>query len=192
MTGAMMIDLAALMQPMADDAWEGGDIRLEPIGEQHLPGLSACFLPEDPVWEIYPLPLFGEHFDKNARAMLGNPARHIFAVLLDGEVVGMTSYLNIAPDRQTLEIGGTFMAPKVRGSGLNGRVKRLLLDRAFASGVRRVEFRIDERNARSQAAVAKLGAVKEGTLRAERITWTGHLRDTAMWSILAHEWLARG
>lgn len=187
-----MTDLAALMQPMADDAWSGGRIRLEPIGAQHLGGLAACFLPDDPVWDIYPLPLHGEHFETNARAMLDNPDRHVFAVLLDGEVVGMTSYLHLAPERQTLEIGGTFMAPKVRGSGLNGRVKRLLLDRAFASGMRRVEFRIDERNTRSQAAVAKLGAVKEGTLRAERITWTGHLRDTAMWSILASEWAARG
>lgn len=186
-----MIDLAGLTAPMEDTGWAGGTIRLEPITEGRLEGLRACFLPDDPVWEIYPLPLYGDHFDMNARAMLGNPARHIFAVLLGGEVVGMTSYLNLAPDRQTLEIGGTFMAPKVRGSGLNGRVKRLLLDRAFASGVRRVEFRIDERNARSQAAVAKLGAVKEGTLRAERITWTGHVRDTAIWSILAHEWAAR-
>lgn len=186
-----MIDPAALMEPMADDAWDGGTIRLEPIGEQHLSGLANCFEPDDPVWEIYPTPLYGEHFEKNARAMLGNPARHIFAVLVDGAVAGMTSYLNLALDRQTLEIGGTFMAPRVRGGGLNGRVKRLLLDRAFASGVRRVEFRIDERNARSQAAVAKLGAVKEGTLRAERVTWTGHVRDTAMWSILAQEWAAR-
>ncbi|WP_338468145.1 GNAT family protein [Novosphingobium sp. ZN18A2] len=186
-----MIDLAALLQPMADEGWEGGAIRLEPVAERHLAGLNACFLPDDPVWEIYPAPLYGEHFETRARALLDNPARHVFAVMLDGEVVGMTSFLNIAPDRETAEIGGTFMAPKVRGSGMNGRVKRLLLDRAFASGIRRIEFRIDERNARSQAAVAKLGAVKEGTLRAERITWTGHVRDTAMWSILADEWAAR-
>lgn len=186
-----MMDLAALVLPMEDAAWGGGAIRLEPMGAAHMDGLRACFLPDDPVWPIYPQPLFGEHFDTHARAMLTNPVRHIFAVLWDGEVVGMTSFLNLAPDRQTLEIGGTFMAQKVRGTGLNGRVKRLLLDRAFFSGVRRVEFRIDERNSRSQAAVAKLGAVKEGTLRAERITWTGHVRDTAMWSILADEWAAR-
>ncbi|MDE2562594.1 MAG: GNAT family N-acetyltransferase [Sphingomonadales bacterium] len=177
---------------MEDAGWQGGAIRLERAGDAHLEALRACFLPDDPVWEIYPVPLHGEHFDTSARAMLANPARLIFAVLLDGEVTGMTSYLNLAPDRQTLEIGGTFMAPRVRGSGLNARVKRLLLGRAFASGVRRVEFRIDERNARSQAAVAKLGAVREGVLRAERVTWTGFVRDTGIWSILAQEWAARG
>jgi RimJ/RimL family protein N-acetyltransferase len=76
----------------------------------------------------------------------------------------------------------------VRGSGLNRRVKRLLLDRAFAYGIRRVEFRVDDRNQRSKAAVRKLGANQDGLIRAERITWTGHVRDTALFSILAEEW----
>ena len=51
-----------------------------------------------------------------------------------------------------------------------------------------IEFRIDTRNARSMAAVAKLGGLREGVLRQERITWNGHLRDTALYAILAHEW----
>jgi RimJ/RimL family protein N-acetyltransferase len=63
-----------------------------------------------------------------------------------------------------------------------------MLSRAFGSGFRRVEFRVDARNARSQAAMAKLGAVREGVLRADRITWTGHVRDTVLFSILATEW----
>ena len=63
--------------------------------------------------------------------------------------------------------------------------------RAFACGFRRVEFRVDARNARSQAAMAKLGAVREGVLRADRITWTGHVRDTVLFSLLAAEWRAR-
>jgi RimJ/RimL family protein N-acetyltransferase len=63
-----------------------------------------------------------------------------------------------------------------------------MLAHAFASGIRRIEFRIDERNARSQAAVRKIGATKEGVLRAERITWTGHVRDTGLFSILGDEW----
>jgi RimJ/RimL family protein N-acetyltransferase len=71
---------------------------------------------------------------------------------------------------------------------LNRRIKTLLLDRAFACGIRRVEFRVDNRNERSKAAVRKLGAVQDGLIRAERITWTGHVRDTALFSILASEW----
>ena len=76
----------------------------------------------------------------------------------------------------------------VRGTGLNARVKRLMLARAFGEGIRRVQFLIDERNKRSQAAVLKLGATKEGVLRAERITWTGHVRDTGVFGLLREEW----
>ncbi len=63
-----------------------------------------------------------------------------------------------------------------------------MLRRAFDGGFRRVEFRVDERNKRSQAAMAKLGAVREGVMRADRITWTGHVRDTVLFSILRDEW----
>jgi RimJ/RimL family protein N-acetyltransferase len=64
----------------------------------------------------------------------------------------------------------------------------MMLERASYSGIRRVEFRVDVRNARSQAAMKKLGAVREGVLRADRITWNGHVRDTALFSILKDEW----
>ena len=60
----------------------------------------------------------------------------------------------------------------------------MMLKRAFDCGIRRVEFRVDSRNARSQAAMKKLGAVREGVLRADRITWTGHVRDTVLFAIL--------
>jgi RimJ/RimL family protein N-acetyltransferase len=64
------------------------------------------------------------------------------------------------------------------------------LRRAFACGIRRVEFRVDRRNLRSQAAMKKLGAVREGVLRADRITWTGHVRDTVLFAILKEEYEA--
>ena len=79
----------------------------------------------------------------------------------------------------------------MRVTVFNRRVKDLMLRRAFDCGFRRVEFRVDRRNARSQAAMAKLGAVREGVIRAERITWTGHVRDTVLFSILANEWPPR-
>ena len=66
-----------------------------------------------------------------------------------------------------------------------------MIRRAIDCGFRRIEFRVDRRNARSQAAMAKLGAVREGVIRAERITWTGHVRDTVLFSILAGEWSDR-
>jgi RimJ/RimL family protein N-acetyltransferase len=76
----------------------------------------------------------------------------------------------------------------MRGTGFNRRIKDLMLNRAYRCGFRRIEFRVDARNTRSQAALAKLGAVREGVLRADRITWTGHVRDTVLFSVLAHEW----
>ena len=89
---------------------------------------------------------------------------------------------------RTVEIGNTYYRPKFRGTGFNRRVKNMMLPRAFACGIRRVEFRVDIRNQRSQAAMAKLGAVREGVLRADRITWTGHVRETVLFSILKDEW----
>ena len=92
--------------------------------------------------------------------------------------------------RQALEIGGTYYRPYLRGTGFNHRVKDMMLKRAFDCGIRRVESRVDRRNARSQAAMKKLGAVREGIVRADRITWTGHVRDTVLFAILKDEWEA--
>ena len=103
----------------------------------------------------------------------------------------MSSFLGLDEGRQVVEIGGTYYRPHLRGTGLNRRIKDMMLARAFAAGIRRVEFRVDARNARSQAAMAKLGATREGVLRADRITWTGHVRDTVLFSILADEWRSR-
>jgi len=181
-------DAALLAAPMADGQWPGGQIALVPLAEEHREGLRACCRVDDPVWPIYPYAMFGEHFDPQFDAMLAGADRTPFAVLVDGAVRGTTSFIAVRPDRQSLEIGGTLLAQEARGTGLNGRVKALLLARAFGAGFRRVELRVDARNARSQAAVLKLGATREGVLRAERITWTGHVRDTVVFSLLAHEW----
>ena len=108
--------------------------------------------------------------------------------IIDGDrLIGMTAWLRPDWSAQTVEIGNSYIHPAARGTGFNGRLKKLMIDHAFAAGIRRIEFRIDERNARSQAAVAKLGGVKEGVLRAERMTWTGHVRDTGLWSLLTKE-----
>jgi len=100
----------------------------------------------------------------------------------------MSSFIAIDEGRQSLEIGATYYRLHLRGTGFNRRVKDMMLQRAFASDIRRVEFRVDRRNARSQAAMKKLGAVREGVLRADRITWNGHVRDTVLFAILKDEW----
>jgi RimJ/RimL family protein N-acetyltransferase len=67
-------------------------------------------------------------------------------------------------------------------------MKRLLIEHGFACGYRRIEFRVDVRNKRSQKAVLKLGAKQDGILRKNRITWTGHIRDTVVFSLFQDEW----
>ncbi|MEM8827218.1 MAG: GNAT family protein [Pseudomonadota bacterium] len=157
----------------------------------YVEGLRAACARDREIWDIYPVSMLGEHFDA-AMAAQGEFHRAdgwIRYVALDGErVVGMTNY--IAPDAANgvVEIGGTYIEPSVRGTGYNTRMKRLMIDHAFASGVRRIEFRIDTRNRRSMRATEKLGATHEGTLRRNRITWTGYIRDTAVYGLLADEW----
>ena len=176
----MPTDLAAPLQ--------SGDLRLEPLAEHHRADLKAACAEDQDIWPIYAVSWDADHFDAQFTSLCGRDDAFPFAVLLGGKLVGMTAFLNHVPARQTIEIGITYYVPGVRGSGLNRRAKRLLLDRAFACGIRRVEFRVDDRNARSKAAMRKLGANQDGLIRAERITWTGHVRDTALFSILEGEW----
>jgi RimJ/RimL family protein N-acetyltransferase len=172
-----------LAAPMAD-----GTLRLEPLREAHRAGLRAACAEDREIWAIYAASYDPDHFDESFDALLARPDGQAFAVLAGGRLVGMSCYIGIDPERGVLEIGNTFYVPAMRGTGLNRRVKDLMIGRAIDGGFRRIEFRVDSRNARSQAAMAKLGAVREGVIRAERITWTGHVRDTVLFSILAGEW----
>lgn len=169
-----------------------GDVRLEPLAEAHREALKAACAEDPEIWEIYATSYGPAEFDANFDAMLARPDWRSFALFRGERLVGMSSYMGIDLDRMVLEIGSTYYAPVERGTGFNAIVKDLMLDRAFACGFRRIEFRVDARNGRSQAAMAKLGAVREGVLREDRITWTGHVRDTVLFSILASEWQRSG
>jgi RimJ/RimL family protein N-acetyltransferase len=165
-----------------------GDLQLQPLDDRHRADLKAACAEDLAIWPLYSVSWDPDHFDAQFETLRARESSFPFAVLKDGRLVGMTAFLGHMPARQTVEIGNTYYVPAVRGTGLNRRVKTLLLDRAFACGIRRVEFRVDDRNERSKAAVRKLGATQDGLIRAERITWTGHVRDTALFSILASEW----
>lgn len=173
-----------LYAPLAD-----GDIALEPLVEAHREGLRAACAADTEIWEIYPFSYVGDAFDPQFDLMLRHDRpRLCYAILDGGTVVGMTAWIEHGAPGHSVEIGNSYIIPRLRGSGLNRRVKRLMLNHAFAHGYRRVAFKVDEINTRSQAAVLKLGATKEGVLRAERITWTGRVRHTGIFSILAEEW----
>ena len=168
-----------------------GDLALAKLTEAHREALRAACAADADIWPIYSSSYDPEHFDTSFAALIGHDSRMPYAIIDGDRLVGMTAYLRPDWTAQTIEIVNSYIHPEARGTGFNGRLKRLMIDHAFAAGIRRIEFRIDERNTRSQAAVAKLGCTKEGVLRAERITWTRYVRDTGLWSLLAGEWKAR-
>ncbi|RDE05405.1 GNAT family N-acetyltransferase [Sphingomonas aracearum] len=113
----------------------------------------------------------------------------LFAVCLPGgEVVGTTRFLRMAEKHRRLEIGGTFYARAVQRTGVNTEAKLLLLAHAFdVLGCQCVQIRTDFLNTRSQAAIERLGARRDGILRGHQIV-DGRLRDSVVYSILDREW----
>ena len=174
---------------------EGRFVRLEPYDEALKADLRRALDCDPDSWNVFAASGQGAQFDGWwARAMeeMAAGTRVPYAVRWrhDGRMVGTTSYLNIRPEHRGVEIGSTFYAPHLRGGPANPECKLLLLSNAFDAGALRVELVTDARNHRSQAAIAKLGAVREGTLRKHKITWTGHVRDTVVFSITDDDWPA--
>jgi RimJ/RimL family protein N-acetyltransferase len=168
-------------------------VRLEPMADAHREDLRAACDADPATWiDLYPYSMAGEHFDANWRRFYGRPPadRMNFAVVVAGRCVGVSSFLTVDAVNASLEIGGTYFAPQVRGGPVNPSAKRLMMAHAFESGARRVQYKVDAINARSRAAVLKLGAVEEGILRQDRVVWTGRIRDTVVFSVLADEWPA--
>jgi RimJ/RimL family protein N-acetyltransferase len=173
---------------------EGRHIRLEPF-ETYLKEEVRAAIDCDPeTWNIMPINPTGAGFESYWTVACGAPVdeRMTYAIRRreDARVVGMSSYYTSLAAQGGVEIGTTFLHPDVRGSGVNSELKLVMLQHAFDSGAVRVQFRVDTRNLRSQAAVARLGAVREGIVRRDRLTWTGYVRDTVYFSILDDEWPA--
>lgn len=176
--------MAELYVRLCDD-----DLWLEPIVEAHREGLRTACAQDQEIWEIYPFSYLGDAFDPQFDLMLRRDRpRHCYVICVDGQIVGMTAWIEHGAPGHSIEIGNSYIIPRLRGTGLNRRIKTLMLDHAFGQGLMRVAFKVDEINQRSQAAVLKLGCTREGMLRAERITWTGRLRNSMIFSILSSEW----
>ena len=112
------------------------------------------------------------------------PNRINFAVLVGGEVAGRISYSEVRPSDLWVEIG-TMLTPPFQGTAANPEAKLLLMTRAFEDlGANRVQFKVDERNARSLRALERLGAVREGTLRQFQVRPDGFARSSVMFSVL--------
>src|SRR5579871_5699878 len=171
---------------------EGRFVVLEPFVPSHKEEVRAALNCDPETWAIMPHNGLGERFDGFWAELGATPTYLLYAVRrrADARVVGMSGYLTALLREGGVEIGGTFLHPDVRGSAVNPESKMLMLAHAFASGAVRVQFRVDARNTRSQAALAKLGAVREGVLRRDKVTWTGHIRDSVVFSVLSDEWPA--
>jgi RimJ/RimL family protein N-acetyltransferase len=175
------------MTPL-DAPMMGDDCRAELFDDLWHEPLKAACSEDSEIWQIYANNFAPDGFDDSIALYRSTSRNRTFALFEGDELAGMSSYLGIDTARGVLEVGGTYYRPEFRGTGFNRRVKDMMLRRAFDCGFRRVEFRVDVRNERSQAAMTKLGAVREGVMRADRITWTGHVRDTVLFSILKDEW----
>jgi N-acetyltransferase len=171
---------------------EGRFVRLEPFTPQLKEEVRAAIDSDAEAWAIMPINPTGDGFDSywTVACGAGVDERMSYAIRRrsDGHVIGMSSFYTGLANQGGVEIGSTFLRPDVRGGVVNVETKLLMLRHAFDGGALRVQFRVDTRNLRSQAAVAKLGAVREGILRRDRLTWTGYVRDTVYFSILSDEW----
>ncbi len=171
---------------------EGKWVTLVPLDERHIPDLLvARQAPE--IWEFmaFAAPRTADEFRATFQqwAASTNSVSFIIVRKSDGRAVGMTAYLNIEPEDRALEIGGTWLDPQVWRTPINTECKYLLLRHAFETlGCIRVQLKTDLRNVRSQRAIERLGAVKEGVLRKHMIIHNGFQRDTVMYSIIDTEW----
>jgi N-acetyltransferase len=170
---------------------------LEPLTEAHIPGLARVGL--DPV--IWQFMRYGPvRTEADIRAWVLDMLRRLeggsdlpFAVvhLASGSVAGATRYMDYHPEDRNLEIGGTWYGVVFQHTQVNTESKYLLLKHAFeAMGMIRVFFKTDLRNERSQKAIERLGAVKEGVIRNHVILPDGVIRSSVFYSILVEEWPA--
>jgi RimJ/RimL family protein N-acetyltransferase len=173
-------------------ALKGRFLRLQPFAAELKEAVRSAVDCDPDTWAIMPVNPMGAGFDVYWSAACGAPPdqRMAYAIIRcsDDRVIGMSSYYTELVGQGGVSIGTSFLHPTVRGGPANPEAKLLMLDHAFRCGAARVQFKVDTRNLRSQAAVAKLGAVREGVLRRDRLTWTGYIRDTVVFSILDREW----
>jgi N-acetyltransferase len=154
---------------------------------------------DDSIWDWLSYHAFRTPADAEAyvqEALTGKASGGEFPFVIadpeSGAIKGTTRYLDIRPAHRALEIGWTWYGVDYQRSGTNTETKLLLLTYAFeALGAVRVCFKTDLRNERSQNAIARLGAVREGVLRQQQIVpKSGHKRDSVYFSIIDSEWPA--
>lgn len=173
-------------------AFEGRKVRLELLAQDHAQGLfNRGRTAAD--WTYMPRACFVDMADTRQwiEDACISPSQQAFAIIekTKNKVVGSTRFLNIRSDHRGLEIGWTWLSNEWQRTGVNTEVKFLLLRHAFERmGCIRVEFKADARNARSLAALERIGATREGVLRQHMIVQGEYARDSVYFSVLDTEW----
>jgi RimJ/RimL family protein N-acetyltransferase len=173
----------------------GKHVRLEPMTEEHVAGLAEIGTGQS-FWHFMVYGAINTVEDMHnwvldilSRAQKGTDLPFVAVHLESGRVAGATRYLNILPQDRGLEIGGTWYGLEFQRTPVNTESKYLLLQHAFETlGCIRVQLKTDLRNERSQKAIERIGAVKEGVLRNHMILPDGHIRHSVFYSILDREW----
>ncbi len=176
---------------------EGKLVRLEPLTQEHVDALRPVGA-DSQIWRYMPFRwqqpelAFAEWANRVTEAVArGTWLAFATVSKAQGDAVGGTCFIDVAPAHRTLEIGATWLAPSAWRTGINTEAKSLQLRHAFeVMKFNRVQLKTDSRNLRSQAAIERLGARREGVLRAHMVMPDGHVRDTVMYSIIASEWPA--
>ena len=170
----------------------GKFVRLEPMSETHVPGLTAAGAGNMEIWKHM---LYGDIQTETdmlgwVHDILARPDLPFVVIRLEtGRVVGATRYLNIMPEHRGLEIGGTWYGAEFQRTAVNTECKYLLLGYAFETlGCIRVQLKTDSRNERSQRAIERIGAKREGVLRNHMILPDGRYRDSVYYSVIDREW----
>lgn len=169
---------------------EGRWARLEPLSTHHAAGLLQIGAEEE-TWRFTSRSPFRAQDDALQYINAAQANAVAFAILdrATGRVAGSTRYFDIRPRDRGLEIGHTWLGVPFQRTGINTECKYLLLRHAFEDlGAFRVQLKTDARNLRSQEAIERLGATREGVLRHHMLLPDGHLRDTVMYSIVHPEW----
>ncbi|MET0448592.1 MAG: GNAT family protein [Aeromicrobium sp.] len=172
----------------------GRHVRLEALTRDHAPGLLAAS-DDDEVftWQAFHRPRTPADAEALVDRYLGMPDAHpwVQVDVASGEVAGLTTYYDVDPALRTVAIGWTWIGRRFWRTGLNTESKLLLLRRAFDDlGCVRVVWHVDILNERSQAAVSRLGAHREGVMRKNKIRRDGSWRDTVTFSMTDDEWPA--
>lgn len=173
----------------------GRFIALEPVKDEHRDGLRAAAAGQPDSFRYMPISAaatFDTWWD-DLKSDIAKGARIVFAVrrLAGDTIVGSTSYGNIVSEHARAEIGWTWYAKSAQATAVNPEAKLLLLKNAFeTAGYKRVEFKTDARNARSRAAILKLGAKEEGIFRSHMWMPDGSRRDTVYFAITDEDWPA--